>query len=180
MKSVNIRLTKKQYRSFFTGNVHQGFKDFIKDEKKLSMFYEFRNANYDRYSKAELFPGIAKAIKKIHGNYILSIASSGKQKNILQLLNKNGLDKFLAIVLATTENTKENMINEIVKRFGIKPKETVMVTDTVGDINIAKKMGLKTIAVTWGFHPKKLLSLTVPDKIVSDRSKLSIDISSIF
>ena len=33
-KSVGFSLTKKQYRDFFLGNVHQGLRNFIKDNNK--------------------------------------------------------------------------------------------------------------------------------------------------
>ena len=69
------------------------------------------------------------------------------------------------MILATGEYTKENMIKEIMNKFESKPEETIMITDTVGDIKLAKKMGLKNIAVTWGFHSKKILKTTEPDFI---------------
>ena len=36
---------------------------------------------------------------------------------------------------------------------------------TNSDLKVAKKIGLKTVAVTWGFHSKKVLMSGCPDKI---------------
>ena len=47
-----------------------------------------------------------------------------------------------------------------------------MVTDTVGDLKVAKETGLKTTAVTWGFHSPKLLKSANPDFLVNDFKEL--------
>src|SRR3990167_8726887 len=78
MEHIGLRLTRIQYRDFFLKNVHQGFKDFIKDEDKYSIFSEFRTKNYDKYYNAKLFPGTAKFLGEISKGSILTIASSGR------------------------------------------------------------------------------------------------------
>ncbi len=169
MKSAGISLTQNQYRNFFIGNIHQGFRNFIKDEDKYEIFSKFRKENYNKYyKKVRLFPDVPEILKNLSKDYILAIASSGSRENILKLLKTNGTGKPFGTVLATTENTKENMIKEILRKDKITPRQAVMITDTAGDIKIAKKLKLKTIAVTWGFHSKKLLESSKPDHIVSN------------
>lgn len=168
MNYTGLSLTPDQYRNFFVSNVHQGFKDFINNEEKYLTFKEFRSTNYDKYyynkkRGAKLFPGIPEFIKKLSRKYTLTVASSGKQNNIKNLLKKNGVENFFSLILANLSHSKEGMIKEILDKFQAKPKETFMITDTVGDIKVAKNMELKTIAVTWGFQPEKTLKLAKPD-----------------
>ena len=173
MAHIGLNLTKKQYQNFHIGNVHAGFKNFIKDQQKYLAFLKFRKANYDKYyKKVRLFPGVVKVLKKLSQDYILSIASSGKQNQILRLFKKRQADKMFDTVLGTTEYTKKNMLKQIMKKRKTSPEHTIMITDTVGDILVAKKVGLKTLAVTWGFHSKKILAQAKPDKIVSDIKNL--------
>lgn len=172
MNHIGFKITQDQYRNFHIGNVHQEFRDFINNEKKYSIFLEFRTTNYDKYYydkklRAKLFPEAVKFVKKIAKKYILTIASSGKKENIKNLLKEEGINNLFSLILADSSYSKEGMIKEILDKFQTKPRESFFITDTVGDIKIAKKMGLATVAVTWGFHNKKNLILADPDFIVS-------------
>src|SRR3989338_4967011 len=150
MGHIGLSFTKEQYRELFVGNVHQGFKDFINNDQKYLAFSEFRKANYDKYYYGEgkgvkLFSEAPTFIKKIGKKYILTIASSGKQENIKDLLNK----------------------------YQATPGQAFFVTDTVGDIKEAKKHGLKAIAVTWGFHSKRRILEDHPDHVATDFNSLA-------
>lgn len=170
MASIDKKLTRDEYRDFFIGNVHQGFKDFIRNEKEFKLFSKFRKTNYDRYyyggkNKAKLFNETPKLLKLLRGKFTLTIASSGQKKNIDTLLKRAGLRNFFKLVLADSSLSKEGMIKKILNKFKAKPEEAIMITDTAGDISIAKDLGLKTIGVTWGFQSKKTLLSTKPDHI---------------
>lgn len=168
MEKIGLEITPEKYRSLFADNVHKGFKVLIKDVGKLNRFLSFRKINYNRYYydpelRAKLFPEAAKSVKKISKKYRLAIASSGKKKNIKSLLKEGGIDKLFGLTLADSNHSKDKMIRKILAKFNAKPEHTLFITDTVGDIKIAKKMGLKTLAVTWGFHFPKILKKSRPD-----------------
>jgi len=172
MKFIGLSLTPDQYRNLFMGNVHQGLMGFINNEEKYSAYSEFRKNNYDKYYKVRLFSGVVESLKQLQKNYILTITSSGNKTNILNLLNKNNADNLFDLILATNEYTKENMVKETIAKFKVAPKETIMITDTVGDIKIAKEFGLKTIAVTWGFHSEKMLKSSDPNFVAQSFEEL--------
>ncbi len=178
MEQIGLSITPKKYRDLFIDNVHKGFKNLIKNKKKLGKFLEFRRTHYDKYYydkklKAKLFPKASEFIKVISRKYILSIASSGKQDNIRDLLKEEKIEKLFGLILADSNHSKEIMIREISNKFRCKPEQTFFITDTVGDIKVAKKCGLKTIAVTWGFHNKKYLRAAKPDYIASSFQQLT-------
>lgn len=177
MKQVGRSLTRSQYRNLFIGNVHQGFRNFINDDKEYAVFSKFRRNNYDRYyydknRGVKLFPQVSKFIKEIEKKYVLTIASSGKQDTIENLLEENGVKQYFGLILANSAYTKDGMINEILSKLRSKPEYTAMITDTVGDIEVAKGNDLKTIAVTWGFHSERLLKRSKPDLIANDFNEL--------
>ena len=177
MRSVDISLTPDQYRNFFVGNVHQSFIDFIGNDTKYKMAMEFRNSNYtkyydDKHHKAKLFPGAINFLKEISKNYILTIASSGREDNIKNLLEENGILNLFDTILANSATSKEGILHEMLAKFKFEPEKTIMITDTVGDIKVAKKMGLKTIAVAWGFHSLELLRTAEPDYIAKNFKEL--------
>ncbi len=178
MKSAGLSLTKNQYRNLFTGNVHQGFKDFTNDERKYEAAMKFRSSNYDKYyydehRKVKLFPGAIKFLKKTGKNYLLAIASSGREDNIKDLLEVGGVKNLFSLILANSATSKAGMIKEILYKLGGKAEASIMITDTVGDILTAKKSGLKTIAVTWGFHSEQVLLGAHPDYIAKNFNNLA-------
>lgn len=182
-KHIGLSITPDQYRNFFMGNVHQSFKDFIKDPDKYSKFFEFRNSNYNKYyndkkNKAKLFPEAPDFLQRISKNYILTIASSGRENNITDLLERAGLKNLFSLIIANSANSKTCVVKEILNKFKVTPKEIVMITDTVGDLKIAKKSGLKTIAVTWGFHSARLLKSAKPDYLANNFKMLYKEIKA--
>jgi phosphoglycolate phosphatase len=172
MKHIGLSLTADQYRNFFMGNIHQGYKDFINDEEKYLVFSKFRKDNFDSYYQPEIFPGMTETLHELKKHYILTIASSGKQDTIMRILQKNGLANCFDTVLATTDSSKENMIRELLKKYTAQPNKTTMITDTVGDIEIAKKSDLKTLAVTWGFQSETTLKSAQPDYIIRSPNEI--------
>src|SRR3989338_675080 len=183
MKHIGLSLTKKRYRDLFIGNIHQGFKDFINNGQKYPVFLKFKEENYDtNYYSAKngvkLFSEAPAFLKKISKKYILTVASSGRQKNVKVLLKEKGVKNLFGLILADSSYSKEGMIKEILHKYQAHPGQTFFVTDTVGDLKTAKEFGLKTIAVIWGFHDKKTLMKAEPDYIASDFKKLISELNT--
>lgn len=177
MAHVGLSLTPDQYRAFFIGNLHQGYKNFINHDEKYLSFLEFRKNNYDKYyydkrNGVKLFFGASEFIKKIKNKYILAVASSGCLDNVENLLKENNVRNPFSLVFADKSYTKEGMIQEVLDRLDVGPEEAIMISDTVGDILVAKEIGLKTIAATWGFHSLEMLEKTNPDFVVNDFTEL--------
>lgn len=172
MNRAGLSLSQNQYRDFFIGNVHQSIKDFTKTQKRYLTVMNFRSSNYDEYynnklHKAKLFPKALKFLKNLSKDYILTIASSGQEDNIKNLLERNNLKNLFNLILANSATSKAGMIKKIINKFKTTPQKTIMITDTVGDLRVAKKIGLKTIAVTWGFHSAKKLELANPNHLAT-------------
>jgi phosphoglycolate phosphatase len=65
-------------------------------------------------------------------------------------------------------------VSEMVKRFSADPFRTVMIGDSILDIESGKKAGVKTIGVTWGFGDPLENSAIRPDDVfmsVSERAQ---------
>ena len=174
MSSIGFKLGPNQYKELFIGNVHSGYRDFIKNDKKLAAFLKTRKTNYDRYyydtkTKAKLFYETGKFIKKAAKKHRLTIASSGYTENVKTLLGN--YVSYFGLILANSD-PKENMIKKILNKFKASARKTIFVTDTVGDIKAAKKMKLKTIAVSWGFQNAKFLKKYSPNKVVKSFKEL--------
>jgi len=68
--------------------------------------------------------------------------------------------------------SKKTKIDHAVATYGISRGNTYYVGDTSGDIREGKAAGIKTIAVTWGWHPRELLAAAQPDFLIDDAEEL--------
>ncbi len=174
MARIGIPFTEQDYRDLFMGNVHSGFRYFIKDDSRYFDFLEFKKENFENYySKATLYPGAEKFIKFLHSKFILAISSSSNEKYIKNLLRKKGLLEKFNWIFGNGKTSKRDSIGRIIKLSGLGAEFGFMISDTVGDILVAKDMGLKTIGVVWGFHSKEILKKSSPDFLAESFDSLA-------
>lgn len=62
----------------------------------------------------------------------------------------------------------------IMSKFNAKPEDCIFVTDTVGDINEAKKLNIDAIGVTWGLHSREILEEAKPLAIIDTIEELDV------
>ena len=53
------------------------------------------------------------------------------------------------------------------EKHNLKPQEIIYVGDEVRDIQACKKIGVKIIAVSWGYNSKEILDREKPDYLVN-------------
>jgi len=161
-------IPKKIYRDFHEGNVYESpVLKFTKQESKN--FWECYHA---RISEEHLFP-IHEQISKLSKRYKLFIISSSIESVIKKFLTITDLTKcFEEIFGREAHKSKVEKFKIIFRKYGLKPQECIFVTDTLGDLREAKKVGVPTIAVTWGYHGKMRLKKGSPNIIIHDFDEL--------
>lgn len=175
MNSVGINLSEESYRNLFFENVHSGFKKLITNESDYEKFKLFRSDHFDRYYQTvRLFPGIVDFIKNISNTFSLSIASSGQRSAIVKLLTLNNLMPFFVTIEASNEQNKEIMVKKTLDSTTVEPDNSYFISDTVGDLVLAKRLNMKTIAVSWGFHSAETLKNIKPDFLANTLQELVI------
>ena len=68
---------------------------------------------------------------------------------------------------------KVENLEKCVKLCNVKKENSYFITDTVGDIKEGLAAGLKTIAVTWGFHNKELLNGLKPSYLINNPKEIN-------
>lgn len=139
---------------------HDG--NFFKIEKKKGENYKYGHY-LERYQERihELLPeeGMEEVFKELmKKGYELIIVSSSIERVINDFLEKNNLEKYFIEVMARdTHFSKVEKFKLIFKKYGIKAKETLIITDSSGDVREAEEVKMKSIGVTWGIHGKERL-----------------------
>ena len=105
-------------------------------------------------------------------HFRIGILTSNTQENVKKFLDKNELDFLDFIRTGKSVFGKSHMINKIIKQRHVNKNEVLCVCDEVRDIEAARKSGIKSIAVTWGYNTKDALIKENPDFLVNSPDEL--------
>lgn len=102
----------------------------------------------------------------------LGILTSNTKENVRQFLEKNKLDFFEFVRTGKSVFGKSHMINKIIKQQNLDQHDIFYVCDEVRDIDAARKSGIRSVAVTWGYNTKDALIKENPDFLASTTDEL--------
>jgi HAD superfamily hydrolase (TIGR01549 family) len=117
--------------------------------------------------EAKPIPGVAEVLLYLYSNgYQLGILTSNSKKNVRLFLENNGMLFF--DYLETSDMTgKAGKIHSFLNQYNLTTKQLIYVGDEIRDIEAANKVGITSIAVTWGYNTKEALAKSNPDYIVT-------------
>ena len=119
------------------------------------------------YAEMKAFEGLLPVVAAMNRRYPLVIISSGDENTIRNELTRFGFEGcFRAILGSDFLLSKIDKINHAVSEYHADKNQTYYVGDTTGDIREAKMAGVKTVAVTWGWHNRERLAAAHPDFII--------------
>jgi phosphoglycolate phosphatase len=123
----------------------------------------FFRLRQDPAHREPLFDGGREAIEglRARGDVILGMATGKSRRGVLTLLEREGLlDGFATIQTADDAPSKPDpaMVIRAMAEVGAKPHETVVIGDTVFDMQMALGAGAKALGVGWGYHPAAALT----------------------
>ena len=102
----------------------------------------------------------------------IGILTSNTQENVKQFLEKNKLNYFEFIRTGKSVFGKSHIINKILKHQNANKNDTFYVCDEIRDLEAARKSGIKSIAVTWGYNTEDALTKENPDFLVTSTDEL--------
>ncbi len=158
-------LTEQEYRDMHNGNFHGHSLDGLKDMDWLA----YRNFVRKHFGELVIDPEVQNSLRELARERELFIVSSGGESVIREYLERNGvLEIFRTVLGREFHASKVDKFKYIFQHYGFGSRESVFVTDTLGDILEANVVGLETIAVDFGFHSREKLQEGNPYSIVSD------------
>lgn len=118
-------------------------------------------------------PGLKEELDKLKtNNYILGIVSSNSVRNITKFLDNNNINYFDFIHSSSAFLRKEKKLKKVMEENGFSPGNVVFVGDETRDIVAAKNLGLKIIAVSWGYTFEHVLKKYNPDFLINKPEEL--------
>lgn len=161
--------------------------DFIRENNisKIKLYFSFYRIKKElekRMEEINIFPGLKEELGKMHkAGFRLGILSSNNKQNIEIFLKKYAISNFFDFIF-TEKNlfAKNTKLKLIINIFRLEPENIIYIGDEVRDIEAAKQVGIKNIAVTWGYNSHRILKSVAPDALVQHPKQIIRTIKSLY
>lgn len=131
-------------------------------------------------TQLKLEDNIRKNLEYLADKFDLFIISSNSEENLnLYFENNNFNNIFKEILGVETHKLKTEKFKFLLNKYNLEKENFIFITDTLGDILEANEVGIKTIAVDFGFHSREFLLKGNPFKIVSSFPEIILEIEKL-
>ena len=121
----------------------------------------------------QCFPGMKEALVKLKTRYnSLGILTSNSKENVTAFLKNRDLDVFDFIYSGSRIFGKSVILKFLLKKHKLAPQNVVYICDEVRDIEAARKVKIKVVAVSWGFNSGLILEKERPEALVHEPGEL--------
>lgn len=120
------------------------------------------------------FPSLEAALVALkQRGYVLGIATSNSRENVLAFLEAQSLGNLIDMIgTGLTLFGKDRVIQRILKRHKLDPAIVIYVGDETRDIEAARKICIKMVAVSWGYSSSQVLAAHQPDRLIHHPDEL--------
>ena len=126
------------------------------EHAKIRDFYAVNFVRLDQEKSSDLFPLVADTLEYLRGSgHQLAIATGKSRKGLDRILGDlDMLDYFHASRCADETASKPHplMLEELLAHFAVPATEAVMIGDTEYDMDMARRINMPRIAVSYGAH----------------------------
>jgi len=157
---LNLHYSEEEFSEFYICNFHESLAKAVPADILPTILDEKGEIFVNRNADFKIFPGIIKILKKLSENNHVIIITSNTTKFVQENMKLNNLPEF-EVIGGDIEPSKVKKITAQKDRY--TDSEVIYIGDTRGDVKEAKEAKVKSVAVTWGFHNKKLLEKENPD-----------------
>jgi phosphoglycolate phosphatase len=132
--------------------------DGVLIDRLVADYKEFYRASHVENGHREpLFPGAMAALARLRAQpeTVLGIATGKGLSGVHRILARHGLSEYFTTLQTPDHNPSKphpGMLLRAMAETGGLPAETVMIGDTVFDIELANGAGVPSIGVSWGYH----------------------------
>lgn len=123
-----------------------------------------------------LFAGADRLVRELHGaGYLLGVATGKSRKGLDRVLSSTGLGDYFHATRCADEcfsKPHPEMLEQLMDELGATPARTLMVGDTIHDLQMANNAKVAGLAVSYGAHEKPELLRCEPRACVDTIEEL--------
>jgi len=174
LKIVDHTVTREDYERVKNLAIPAIFKEFgVPLWRAPQIAVKGRKALTKRIGEIPLFPGMSETLQVLSEKHRLFVVSSNSLVNVRKFLDHHKVRSLFEQVYGGVGLfNKAKVLGRIVKQHNLVRQRTFYVGDEVRDISAAKKVRLRSIAVTWGFNGENILRSKSPDFVIHSPMEL--------
>jgi 2-phosphoglycolate phosphatase len=126
-----------------------------------------------RHASTEVYPGVAEALSKLRGRK--STATTKGTPTTKAVLEQFGLISFFDHVQGTDgfpAKPNPDVVFKALEALGAQREDCLFVGDSASDMQAAKRAGVRSCAVTYGYGDADELARWQPDYVIGDLREL--------
>lgn len=122
-----------------------------------------------------MFPEVKETLEALKDKTLV-VASNKSRQALVDSLEKLGVAEYFSLVFGgdDVKNGKPHpeILEKIFEVIDAKKEESVMIGDSIYDLQLAKNFGIDSIGVLWGTHNEIELKSEIPNKLLERFSQL--------
>ncbi len=161
----------EEYKNDFRPPADEFYRKHLPATNFVTIEAWFQNRCLEAYLEVPLFPGIENFVKQYSSIHHFAILSSLNSELLKRCILKLGLSEaFLEVKGAALD--KSSAAQDLMDSLGFKKPETILIGDMPHDILSAKKVGIQSAGVTYGYASEAELLLCKPDHVFHSPEEL--------
>jgi phosphoglycolate phosphatase len=164
--------SKEDYLALFDGNFYESLAVRGVD---LAAFGEAAREILPKidYGAMKPFDDLIPVLARLQTDHLMAVLSSNGCRTIQRMLVRFGFAPYFQEIFGSDVGfSKKAKIACALKKYGISGDKTFYIGDTAGDIVEARDAGVRSVAVTWGWHSRERLAAVRPDFLVDTPAML--------
>lgn len=153
----------------------EAFKILLKEKNQnnneliLNSYIDLYNSSSN---KVKLFDGVEYGMKDLHRcEYKIAIATGGGRNYLDSCLAQTSIKDYISVTKTSDDcfsKPHPQMCKEIMDELFIEPEKTLVIGDSIHDLQMAKNASIASLAVTYGAHNQDALSIYDPIDYMED------------
>lgn len=151
----------------------------------VGQYRSFYNASLEHdVDREPLYPGAREALDRLKEKKgtVLGIATGKGLTGVARILGNHGIEGHFVTLQTPDHNPSKphpGMLLSAMADTGAEPHQTVMVGDTVYDMELARAAGTRAIGVSWGYHEAADLLKAGAGTLIHDYAELDAAIERV-
>ena len=162
-----------------------GTSDINLIEGIVGQYKSFYKASLEHdVDREPLYPGAREALDRLkqQKGTVLGIATGKGITGVARILGNHGIEGHFVTLQTPDHNPSKphpGMLLSAMADTGAAPHQTVMVGDTVYDMELARSAGVRAIGVSWGYHEAAELLKAGAGTLIHDYAELDAAIERV-
>jgi phosphoglycolate phosphatase len=120
-----------------------------------------------------IFPGMPAVLASLDGRSTIGIITGNSIGLVQKFLRRYDLLDYVSLIFGgETPGTRLHKALRALRDAGVNAENACIVSDAVSDIYLAREIGIRSIAVTWGYQSRAKLASAGPDAIADTPQEL--------